>query len=188
MERYLISYNPDTGAMTASMKHSVLKIIETFLTSDLPVQNTPYSMDLFDPSVDSTFNDQPSYQRLVGMAIWLLKLRFETQLAVIMACSHNTGPTLEDPDHKDLHQSNPFGVQRVLHRDGAHQVLLYLLHLSWISAEGPYPFSILTAPHFPKNSKNLLVQDRTITIRSSLSSTSSQKASLPYSMLSSPDH
>jgi hypothetical protein len=43
MDRYLgmgFSYNPDTGAMTASMKHSVIKILETFLTSDLPVQST----------------------------------------------------------------------------------------------------------------------------------------------------
>jgi len=51
MDRYLgmgFRYNPDTGAMTASMKHSVIKILETFLTSDLPVQSTPYYMDLFD--------------------------------------------------------------------------------------------------------------------------------------------
>jgi hypothetical protein len=53
MDRYLgkgFHYNPDTGAMTASMKHSVIKILETILTSDLPVQSTPYSMDLFDAS------------------------------------------------------------------------------------------------------------------------------------------
>ncbi len=64
-------YNPNTGAMTASMKHSVIKILETFRTSDLPVQSTPYSMDLFDASTDLTPVDQPSYLRLVGMAIWL---------------------------------------------------------------------------------------------------------------------
>ena len=51
---YRIIYNPDTGAMTASMKHFVIKILETFLTSDLPVQSTPYSMDLFDTSTDLT--------------------------------------------------------------------------------------------------------------------------------------
>jgi hypothetical protein len=99
MDRYLgmgFSYNPDTGAMTASMKHSVIKILETFLTSDLPVQSTPYSMDLFDKSTDFTPVDQPSYLRLVGMAIWLLKLRFEIQLAVIMACTHNAEPTQGD--------------------------------------------------------------------------------------------
>ena len=99
MDRYLgmgFSYHPDTGAMTASMKHSVIKILETFLTSDLHVQSTPYSMDLFDTSTDLTPVDQPSYLRLVGMAIWLLKLRFEIQLAVIMACTHNAEPTQGD--------------------------------------------------------------------------------------------
>ena len=67
MDRYLgmgFSCNPDTGAMAASMYHSVLKILETFQTSDLPVQSTPYSMDLFDTSADPTPVDQPSYQRL----------------------------------------------------------------------------------------------------------------------------
>jgi hypothetical protein len=80
------SYNPDTGAMTTFMKHSVIEILEKFLTSDLLVQSTPYSMDLFDTSTDPTLVDQLSYLRLVGMTIWLLKLRFEIQLAVIMAC------------------------------------------------------------------------------------------------------
>jgi hypothetical protein len=45
MDRYLgmgFSYNPDIGAMTASMKHSVLKILETFCTSDLPVHKKLY--------------------------------------------------------------------------------------------------------------------------------------------------
>ena len=53
-------------------------------------------MDLFDSSTDLTPVDQPSYLRLVGMAIWLLKLRFEIQLAVIMACTHNAEPTQGD--------------------------------------------------------------------------------------------
>ena len=42
-------------------------------------------MDLFDTSTDLTPVDQPSYLRLVVMVIWLLKLLFEIQLAVIMA-------------------------------------------------------------------------------------------------------
>ena len=53
MDRYLgmgFSYNPDTGAMTASMYHSVLKVLATFCTSSLPEQSTPYTMDLFDIS------------------------------------------------------------------------------------------------------------------------------------------
>ena len=40
MDRYLgmsFSYNPDTGAMTASMYHSVLKLLVTFSTSSLPI-------------------------------------------------------------------------------------------------------------------------------------------------------
>jgi hypothetical protein len=44
-----------------AMKHSVIKILEIFITSDLPVQSTPYSMDLFDASIDPTLVDQPSY-------------------------------------------------------------------------------------------------------------------------------
>jgi hypothetical protein len=99
MDRYLgmsFSYNPDTGAMTASMYHSVLKLLATFCTSSLPEQSTPYTMDLFDISEDLTPVDPKSYQRLVGGTIWLLKLRFETQLAVIMACSHNDSPTQGD--------------------------------------------------------------------------------------------
>ena len=99
MDRYLgmsFSYNPDTGAMTASMYHSVLKLLATFSTSSLPEQPTPYTMDLFDISDDLTPVDPKSYQRLVGGAIWLLKLRFETQLAIIMACSHNDSPTQGD--------------------------------------------------------------------------------------------
>ena len=83
MDRYLgmsFSYNPDTGAMTASMYYSVLKLLATFSTLSLPEQSTPYTLDLFDISEDLT----------------LLKLRFETQLAVIMACSHNDSPTQSD--------------------------------------------------------------------------------------------
>ena len=79
--------------MTASMYHSIVKILATFRASSLPVQRTPYTMDLFDPSDDLTPVDEKIYQKLVGMLIWTLKLRFETQLAVIMACSHNTIPT-----------------------------------------------------------------------------------------------
>ena len=58
------------GAMTASMYYSVLKVLVTFQTSSLPVQSTLYSMDLFYASDDTTPVD--------GMAIWLLKLRFES--------------------------------------------------------------------------------------------------------------
>ena len=57
MDRYLgmgFDYNSTTGAMTASMYHSVLKILATFQTGSLPVQRTPYTMDLFDDSDDPT--------------------------------------------------------------------------------------------------------------------------------------
>jgi len=90
------SFNRTTGAMTASMYHSVLKILATFRTSSLPVQSTPYTMDLFDASTDPTPVDTLSYQQLVGQLIWLLKLRFEIQLATIMACSHGAAPTQGD--------------------------------------------------------------------------------------------
>jgi len=53
-------------------------------------------MDLFELSDDLTPVDPTKYQKLVGGLIWLLKLRFETQLAVIMACSHNSNPTQGD--------------------------------------------------------------------------------------------
>jgi hypothetical protein len=99
MDRYLgmgFSYNSETGAMTASMYHSVLKVLATFCTSSLPEQSTPYTMDLFDISDDPTPVDSVTYQRCVGALIWLLKLRFETQLAIIMACTHNSSPTQGD--------------------------------------------------------------------------------------------
>jgi hypothetical protein len=41
MDRYLgmgFSYNSNTGAMTASMHHSIVKILATFRASSLPVQ------------------------------------------------------------------------------------------------------------------------------------------------------
>jgi len=53
-------------------------------------------MDLFDPSDHLTHVDGKTYQKLVGINIWILKLRFETQLTVIMACSHNGTPTQGD--------------------------------------------------------------------------------------------
>ena len=99
MDRYLgmgFSYNSSTGAMTASIYHSIVKILATFRASSLPVQRTQYTMDFFDPSDDLTPVDEKIYQKLVGMLIWTLKLRFETQLAVIMACSHNSNPTQGD--------------------------------------------------------------------------------------------
>jgi len=79
MDRYLgmgFSYNSNIGAMTASMFHSIVKILATFRASSLPVQRTPYTMDLFDPSDDLTPVDEKIYQKLVGMLIWTLKLRF----------------------------------------------------------------------------------------------------------------
>ena len=53
-------------------------------------------MDLFDISDDPTPVDSVTNQRCVGALIWLLKLRFETQLAIIMACTHNSSPTQGD--------------------------------------------------------------------------------------------
>ena len=52
MDRYLgmvFLYNSDTGVMTASMYHSIVKILRA---SSLPVQQAPYTMNLFDPSDD----------------------------------------------------------------------------------------------------------------------------------------
>jgi hypothetical protein len=53
-------------------------------------------MDLFDITDDPTPVDFLSYQKLVGQLIRTLMLRFETQLAVIMVCSHNVNPTQGD--------------------------------------------------------------------------------------------
>ena len=100
MDRYLgmgFSYNPATGALTASKLHSVLKVLNTFCTDSFPVQRTPYTMDLFDLTDDPTPVDDLTYQQLVGVFIWLLKLRFEIQLAVIMACTHTAALTQGDP-------------------------------------------------------------------------------------------
>jgi len=240
MDRYLgmgFSYDPDTGAMTASMKHSVIKILETFCASDLPVQRTPYSMDLFDTSTDLTPVDQPSYLKLVGMAIWLLKLRFEIQLAVIMACSHNAEPTQGDlvkcirllaylkgtpdlgptwltkegpiliascdaafavhpltggsqlsvsfrigTDNAPFHAISKIQTTKIslnpTHSEynafsiATEHIKFYRTYLAWLGypQKDPTPletdcapaFSILMAPSFPKNSKNLLVQDRSV--------------------------
>ena len=194
-------------------------------------------MDLFDTSADPTPVDQLSYQRLVRMAIWLLKLRFETQLAVIMACSHNTGPTQgglvkgirllaylkgtpdlgptwltkEGPvlvascdaafaihpltggsqlsisfrigtDNAPIHviskiQTTKISINPTLSEYNAFSIATEYIkfchtYLTWLGypQKDPTPletdcapaFSILTAPHFPKNSKNLLVQDRSV--------------------------
>jgi hypothetical protein len=56
------------------------------------------------------------YLKLVGMAIWLLKLRFEIQLAVIMACTHNAKPTQGDlvkgwPTSRELLTSDLLGLR-----------------------------------------------------------------------------
>jgi hypothetical protein len=43
MDRYLgmgFSYNEDTGAMTCSMYHAVVKILASCRTDSLPVQST----------------------------------------------------------------------------------------------------------------------------------------------------
>ena len=87
---------PPPWSVWDSKYHSIVKILATFRASSLPVQRTQYTMDLFDPSDDLTLVDEKIYQKLVGMLIWTLKLRFETQLAVIMACFHNSNPTQGD--------------------------------------------------------------------------------------------
>ena len=99
MDRYLgmgFSYNEDTGAITCSMYHAVAKILASCRTDSLAVQPNPYTMDLFDPSTDLTPVNSKSYQSVTGGFIWLLKLRIEIQLAVIMACTHNSAPTQGD--------------------------------------------------------------------------------------------
>jgi len=138
MDRYLgmgFSYNPDTGAMTASMYHSIVKLLATFRASSLPVQRTPYTMDLFDPSDDLTPVDEKIYQKLVGMLIWTLKLRFETQLAVIMACSHNSNPT----------QGDQTKVIRLLAYFSGCQDL----GPTWFTTEGPIQWVALPVPLQP---------------------------------------
>ena len=240
MDRYLgmgFSYNPETGAMTASMYHSVLKVLATFCTSSLPEQRTPYTMDLFDVSDDPTPVDSATYQRCVGALIWLLKLRFETQLAIIMACTHNSSPTQGDQtkairilaylkgsidlgptwyttdgpkliascdaafavhpvtggsqlsvsfrigqDNAPFHvisqvqttkiSLNPTHSEYNAFSIAAEHIKFYRTYLAWLGYPqlAPTPLetdcapaiSILEAPHFPKNSKNLLVQDRNV--------------------------
>ena len=240
MDRYLgmgFSYNSSTGAMTASMYHSVLKILATFQTSSLPEQRTPYTMDLFDVTDDPTPVDFQSYQKLVGQLIWTLNLRFEIQLSVIMACSHNTSPTQGDltkvirilaylkgcpelgptwfttkgpvliascdaafavhpttggsqlsisfrigEDNAPFHviskiqrtkiSINPTHSEYNAFSIATEHIKFYRRYLAWLGypQDNPTPlendcapaFSILMTPHFPKNSKNLLVQDRNV--------------------------
>ena len=69
MDRYLgmgFSYNEDTGAMTCSMYHAVVKILASCRTDSLPVQPTPYTMDIFDPSTNLAPVDSKSYQSVTG--------------------------------------------------------------------------------------------------------------------------
>jgi hypothetical protein len=238
MNRYLgmgFSYNSETGAMTASMYHSVLKVLATFCTSSLPEQSTPYTMDLFDiPDDLFDISDSVTYQRCIGALIWLLKLRFETQLAIIMACTHNSsrtqgnaililaylkgsidlGPTWYTTDGPNLIAScdaafavhpvtggsqlsvsfrigqdnapfhvisqvqttkislNPTHSEYNAFSIAAENIKFYRIYLAWLGYPqlAPTPLetdcapaiSILKAPHFPKNSKNLLVQDRNV--------------------------
>jgi hypothetical protein len=57
MDRYLgigFYFDPVTGALTASMLHAVLKILATCCTDSLPAQRSPYTMDLFEDSQDTT--------------------------------------------------------------------------------------------------------------------------------------
>ena len=192
---------------------------------------------MFDSSTDLTLVDQPSYLRLVGMAIWLLKLRFEIKLAVIMACTHNAEPTQGDlikairllaylkgtpdlgptwftnegpvliascdaafavhpltggsqlsvsfricTDDAPFHviskvqttkiSLNPTHSEYNAFSIAAENIKFYRTYLAWLGypQKDPTPletdcapaFSILLAPDFPKNSKNLLVQDRSV--------------------------
>jgi hypothetical protein len=47
-------------------------------------------MDLFDTTTDPAPIDSKSYQSVTGQFIWLLKIRTEIQLNVIMACIHTS--------------------------------------------------------------------------------------------------
>jgi len=72
MDRYLgmgFDYNPETGGLTASMYHSVVKILTNFRTDSLPVQSTPYAMDLINLTDDPTLVNQTDYQKLTGALI-----------------------------------------------------------------------------------------------------------------------
>ena len=99
MNRYLgmgFFLHPKTGALTASMLQSVTKLLATACTETLPEQPTPYTLDLFQPSTDLTPVDTKTYQQIVGMLIYLLKIRADIHLAVIMAATHNAAPTQGD--------------------------------------------------------------------------------------------
>ena len=240
MDRYLgmgFAYNEDTGAMTASMYHSVMKILASCRTDSLPIQSTPYTMDLFDPTPDPTPVDAKSYQSVTGVFIWLLKIRIEIQLAVIMACTHNSAPTQGDliklvrilaylkgtadlgptfyttdgpqliastdaafavhpdtagsqlsisfrigktnaPFHVISHVQktkitiNPTHSEYNAFHHAVEHIKFYRTYLDWLGypQTDPTPLetdcapaiSIMDAPHFPKNSKNLLIQDRNV--------------------------
>ena len=85
-------------------------------------------MDLFNTSANLSLVDQPSHLRLVGMAIWLLKLRFEIQLAVIMACNHNAEPTQGDLI-KAIRLLTYLAYER---RTSPRRLLRRSLRMSWI--------------------------------------------------------
>ena len=99
MDRYLgmgFHFNSQTGALTATMLHSVTKLLATACTEALSPQPTPHTLDLFHPSTDTTPVDPKTYQQIVGMMIYLLKVRSDIHLPVIMAATHNAAPTQGD--------------------------------------------------------------------------------------------
>ena len=78
MNRYLgmgFHFNSETDALTASMLHTVMKLLVTASTETLPEQPTPYTLDLFQPSTDPTLVDTKAYKQIVGIFIYLLKIR-----------------------------------------------------------------------------------------------------------------
>ena len=99
MDRYLgmgFHFDSQTGALTATMLHSVTKLLATACTDSLSPQPTPHTLDLFHPSTDTTPVDPKTYQQIVGMMIYLLKVRSDIHLPVIMAATHNAAPTQGD--------------------------------------------------------------------------------------------
>jgi len=100
---------------------------------------------------------------------------------------------LEDPDHEDLHQSNHSEYNAI--SIATEHIKFYRTYLAWLDihrrtlppleTDCAPAFRIFTAPHFPKNSKNLLVQNPPRAYHDKIPTPYHDK--IPTSMLSPPD-
>ena len=172
MDRYLgmgFSYNPDTGAMTASMYDSnptqgdqikVIRLLAYFrVCQDLGPTWFTTEGPILVASCDAVFPVHPT----TGGSQLSISFHIGSDNASFHVISKiQTTKISLNPTHSEY---NAFSI-------ATEHIKVYRRYLAWLGypQRDPTPlendcapaFSILTAPSFPKNSKNLLVQDRNV--------------------------